>query len=97
MDDQYESFSPPARSAALDDYELRGQSAGAALTDSASRIRANNAWPEPTRAREMLREQQLSHQLGVRCPSDACGADGAQTCTLSPDLGARGTHRHYGP
>ena len=58
----------------------------AALTDSASRIRANNAWPEPTRAREMLREQQLSHQLGVRCPSDACGADGGQTCTLSPAI-----------
>ena len=36
--------------AALDDFELRGQPARAALIDAASRIPTNNAWPELARA-----------------------------------------------
>jgi class 3 adenylate cyclase len=40
--------------AALDDVELRGQPARAALIDAASRIPANNAWPELARARALL-------------------------------------------
>jgi hypothetical protein len=33
--------------AAVDDYELRGQPARAALIDAASRIPAASTWPEP--------------------------------------------------
>ena len=40
--------------AALDDFELRGQPARAALVDAASRIPTNNAWPELVRARAAL-------------------------------------------
>jgi class 3 adenylate cyclase/tetratricopeptide (TPR) repeat protein len=40
--------------AALDDYELRGQPARAALIDVAGRIPANNAWPELARAQASL-------------------------------------------
>ena len=40
--------------AALDDFELRGQPARAALIDAASRIPANNAWPELARAQALL-------------------------------------------
>jgi hypothetical protein len=40
--------------AALDDYDLRGQPARAALIDAASRIPANNAWPELARAQASL-------------------------------------------
>ena len=42
--------------AALDDYELRGQPACAALIDVASRIPVNNAWPELARAQASLSE-----------------------------------------
>jgi hypothetical protein len=42
--------------AALDDYELLGQPARAALIDAASRIPANNAWPELARAQASLSE-----------------------------------------
>ena len=42
--------------AALDDYELRGQPARAALIDVASRIPFNNAWPELARAQASLPE-----------------------------------------
>ena len=37
--------------AALDDYDLRGQPARAALIDAAGRLPADNAWPELARAR----------------------------------------------
>ena len=37
--------------AALDDYDLRGQPARAAVIDAASRIPATSAWPELARAR----------------------------------------------
>ena len=40
--------------AALDDYDLRGQPARAALIDVVSRIPANNAWPELARAQASL-------------------------------------------
>jgi class 3 adenylate cyclase len=43
--------------AALDDFELRGQPARAALVDAASRIPTNNAWPEMVRARAALSDQ----------------------------------------
>ena len=42
--------------AALDDFELRGQPAPAALADAASRIPADNAWPELARAQAALAE-----------------------------------------
>ena len=42
--------------AALDDDELRGQPARAALIDVASRIPVNNAWPELARAQASLSE-----------------------------------------
>ena len=40
--------------AALDDYDLRGEPARAALIDAASRIPANSAWPELARAQASL-------------------------------------------
>ncbi len=40
--------------AALDDYELRGQPAHAALADIVSRFPVNNAWPELARAQAAL-------------------------------------------
>ena len=40
--------------AALDDYDLRGAPARAALTDAASRIPANSPLPELVRARAIL-------------------------------------------
>ena len=40
--------------AALDDFELRGHPARAALIDAASRIASNNAWPELARAQASL-------------------------------------------
>jgi class 3 adenylate cyclase/tetratricopeptide (TPR) repeat protein len=43
--------------AALDDFELRGQPARAALIDAASRIPSNNAWPELVRAQAALSDQ----------------------------------------
>jgi class 3 adenylate cyclase len=43
--------------AALDDYELRGQPARAALIDASSRIPNNNAWPELARAQAALSDQ----------------------------------------
>jgi class 3 adenylate cyclase len=43
--------------AALDDYELRGQPARAALIDAASRIPTKNASPEVARARAALSDQ----------------------------------------
>jgi len=43
--------------AALDDFELHGQPARAALVDVASRIPTNNAWPELMRARAALSDQ----------------------------------------
>jgi hypothetical protein len=43
--------------AALDDFELRGQPARAALIDAASRIPTNNAWPELVRAQAALADQ----------------------------------------
>jgi predicted ATPase len=43
--------------AALDDFELHGQPARAALVDVASRIPTNNAWPELMRARVALSDQ----------------------------------------
>ena len=42
---------------ALDDFELRSQSARAALVDAAGRISTNNAWPELARAQAALSEQ----------------------------------------
>ena len=42
--------------AALDDYELRGEPARAALIDAVSRIPGNNAWPELARAQATLSE-----------------------------------------
>jgi predicted ATPase len=48
--------------ATLDDFELRGQSARAALIDAASRFLANNAWPELARARIAL--ESTDPQLG---------------------------------
>jgi hypothetical protein len=41
--------------AALDDYELRGQPARAALTDAIGRFPADTRWPELARARALLR------------------------------------------
>jgi tetratricopeptide (TPR) repeat protein len=43
--------------AALDDFELHGRPARAALVDVASRIPTNNAWPELMRARVALSDQ----------------------------------------
>jgi hypothetical protein len=40
--------------AALDDFELRGQPARAALVDAASRIPTISAWPEFARAEALL-------------------------------------------
>jgi hypothetical protein len=42
--------------AALDDFELRGEAAAAAVADAASRIPANSAWPEVARAQAALSE-----------------------------------------
>jgi hypothetical protein len=42
--------------AALDDFELQGEAARGALIDAASRIPANNAWPELARAQARLSE-----------------------------------------
>ena len=42
--------------AALDDFELRGEAAAAAVADAASRIPANSAWPELARAQAALSE-----------------------------------------
>ena len=39
---------------ALDDFELRGQPARAALVDAASRIPTISAWPELARAEALL-------------------------------------------
>jgi hypothetical protein len=46
--------------AALDDYELRGAHARAALVDAASRIRAESALPELTRARPILAQAAMA-------------------------------------
>jgi class 3 adenylate cyclase/tetratricopeptide (TPR) repeat protein len=43
--------------AALDDFELRGEPASAAVADAAKRIPANNAWPELARAQAAHSEQ----------------------------------------
>ncbi len=43
--------------AALDDFELRGEAAAAALADAANRIPANSPWPELERAEAALSEQ----------------------------------------
>jgi hypothetical protein len=43
--------------AALDDFDLRGESASAAVADAANRIPANNDWPELERAKAALSEQ----------------------------------------
>jgi class 3 adenylate cyclase/tetratricopeptide (TPR) repeat protein len=43
--------------AALDDFELRGEPASAAVADAAKRIHANDAWPELARAQAALSEQ----------------------------------------
>jgi hypothetical protein len=43
--------------AALDDFELRGQPAAAAVTKAAKRIPANDAWPELVRAKAALAHQ----------------------------------------
>jgi len=43
--------------AALDDFELRGGPAHAAFAAVASRIPANNAWPEHRRAQTALTER----------------------------------------
>jgi hypothetical protein len=43
--------------AALDDFELRGEPASAAVADAANHIPANNAWPELAQARLALSEQ----------------------------------------
>ena len=40
--------------AALDDFELRGEPARAALNDVANRFPTTSAWPELTRARALL-------------------------------------------
>ena len=40
--------------AALDDYDLRGTPARAALADAAERIPGNSAWPELARAQAIL-------------------------------------------
>ena len=40
--------------AALDDFDLRGAPARAALADAAGRIPADSAWPELARARAIL-------------------------------------------
>jgi predicted ATPase len=40
--------------AALDDFELRGEPARAALIDASSRIPTNNAWPELARTQASL-------------------------------------------
>lgn len=42
--------------AALDDFELRGEPARAALVEAVRRIPANNAWPELARAQAALSE-----------------------------------------
>ena len=42
--------------AALDDFELRGEPARAALADAVSRIPANNALPELARAQAALHQ-----------------------------------------
>jgi hypothetical protein len=42
--------------AALDDLELRGETASAAVADAINRIPVNNAWPELARARAALSE-----------------------------------------
>jgi hypothetical protein len=43
--------------AALDDFELRGEAAAAAVTDAANRITASNPFPELARAKAALSEQ----------------------------------------
>ncbi|HWT48004.1 MAG TPA: adenylate/guanylate cyclase domain-containing protein [Mycobacterium sp.] len=43
--------------AALDDFELRGEPASAAVADAAKRIPANDAWPELAQAQAALSEQ----------------------------------------
>ena len=43
--------------AALDDFELRGQPARAALSDAAGCIPSNNEWPELVRAQATLADQ----------------------------------------
>jgi class 3 adenylate cyclase/tetratricopeptide (TPR) repeat protein len=43
--------------AALDDFELRGEPARAAVAAAANRIPANNSWPEHARAQAVLCEQ----------------------------------------
>lgn len=43
--------------AALDDFELRGEPASAAVADAAKRIPADNAWPELARAQAAHSEQ----------------------------------------
>jgi hypothetical protein len=55
--------------AALDDFELRGEPARAALIDAASRIPANNAWPElngPRRAFLNIRHESETGPLAMR-------------------------------
>jgi tetratricopeptide (TPR) repeat protein len=42
--------------AALDDFELRGREAAAAVADAANRMPANNTWPELVRARAVFSE-----------------------------------------
>jgi hypothetical protein len=43
--------------AALDDFELRGEPASAAVADAAKRIPAHDAWPELVQAQASLSEQ----------------------------------------
>jgi hypothetical protein len=43
--------------AALDDFDLRGEPAAAAIAQTAKRIPANYAWPELVRAKAALAEQ----------------------------------------
>jgi hypothetical protein len=40
--------------AALDDFELRGKAATAAVRDAANRIPADSAWPELAKAKAAL-------------------------------------------
>jgi hypothetical protein len=64
--------------AVLDDFELRGEPARAALIDAASRIASNNAWPELARAQA---------QRGASC------AEHADAAIVQSHLHAR-RHRH---
>jgi hypothetical protein len=59
--------------AALDDFELRGESASAAIADAANRIPANSAWPELARAKTALRTDATNLRPASLSPAETHG------------------------